>query len=138
MRAAAYDDVMLSMVERRTTSVDTMSGISPCMREQVRWPRWPWLAILLLLVGVAPVSAKCVSQWDCTKGAPCERVQTCDNVFETPAIPPSGTLTSPRVSPPPPSTAIPTQVVPPFGRSVCAPAYICSDDGKCSWQTRCK
>jgi hypothetical protein len=120
--ATAYDDVMLKVMDD----------------QHVLRPRWPRLAILLLLVVAAPASAACVSQWDCTKGSPCERIQTCDNVFETPAIPPSGTLTSPRVSPPPNPTAIPTQVVPPFGRSACTPAYLCSDDGKCSWQTRCK
>jgi hypothetical protein len=93
---------------------------------------------LLLVVAVAvPASAKCVSQWDCTKGSPCERIHTCDSVFETPVIPPSGAQTSPRVSPPTPPP-IPSQVVPPFGRSSCAPAYLCGDDGKCSWQTRCK
>src|SRR5947207_2495870 len=93
-------------------------------------PRWPWLALALLLAVAVPASAKCVSQWDCTKGSPCERIQTCDNAFEAPAVPPSGTQTSPRVLPPPPSSAIPTQVVPPFGRSACTQAYLCGDDGK--------
>lgn len=93
--------------------------------------------LLLLVAGAAPAAAKCVSQWDCTKGSPCERIQTCDSVFETPAVPPSGPQTSPRVSPPPPP-AIPSQVVPPFGRNSCVQAYLCGDDGKCSWQTRCR
>jgi hypothetical protein len=44
------------------------------------------------------------------------------------------------VSPPPavPASVIPRTVVPPFGKSACAEAYICSNDGKCAWQTRCK
>jgi hypothetical protein len=100
---------------------------------------WPLLVSLLLVTAAAaPASGKCVSQWDCTKGSPCERVQTCDSVFETPSIPPSGVLTSPRVSSPPSPPPVPSQVVPPFGRSTCAQAYLCGDDGKCGWQTRCQ
>src|SRR6185369_4915086 len=94
--ATAYDDMMPGQVERRTTR-GQQESIRFGSEHVLRRP-WPWLAMPLLLVAVAPASATCVSQWDCTKGSPCERVQTCSNVFQTPAIPPSGVLTSPHVS----------------------------------------
>ena len=100
--------------------------------------RWR-LAVLLLLLAT-PAGAACRAEWDCTKGYPCARVQTCDGVFDRSPIPPAGALDSPRVSPTPPrpESAIPRTVVPPFGKSSCGEAYICGDDGKCAWQTRCK
>jgi hypothetical protein len=98
-----------------------------------------WVLVLVLLVA-APAAAACRKEWDCTKGYPCLRVETCDNVFQGSPIPPSGAEQSPRVSPAPPrpTSAIPRTVVPPFGKSSCADAYICGDDSRCSWQIRCK
>jgi hypothetical protein len=99
--------------------------------------RWA-LALLLLLAPAA--GAACRKEWDCTKGYPCARVETCDSVFQGSPIPLSSAEQSPRVSPTPPrpASAIPRSVVPPFGTSSCAEAFICGDDGKCSWQTRCR
>ena len=99
-----------------------------------------WSLAFGLVLAAVPAHGACRVDWDCTKGYPCTRVETCDNVFQTSPVPPSGVPESPRVAPTPPvpATAIPRTVVPPFGKSSCAEAYICSADAKCAWQTRCQ
>jgi hypothetical protein len=99
-----------------------------------------WALVLALFLAAGPAAAACRVDWDCTKGYPCTRVETCDNVFQNSPVPPAGVQQSPRVpaTPPVPPSAIPRSVVPPFGKSSCSEAYLCTPDGKCAWQTRCQ